>query len=56
MIGGLILGGSEPTKILIRAIGPSLSAFGITGALQDPILELHDGDGSLIFTNDNWRD
>ena len=37
MIGGLILGGSEPTKVLIRAIGPSLSAFGITGALQDPI-------------------
>ncbi len=55
MIGGLIVGGSEPTKVLIRAIGPSLSAFGITGALQDPILELHDGDGSLIFTNDNWR-
>ena len=53
--GGLILGGSEPTKVLIRAIGPSLSAFGITGALQDPTLELHDGDGSLIFTNDNWR-
>ena len=55
MIGGLILGGSAPTKVLIRAIGPSLSAFGVDGALEDPILELHDGDGSVIFTNDNWR-
>ena len=55
MIGGFIVGGSEPTKVLIRAIGPSLSAFGIPGALQDPILELHNGDGSLIFENDNWR-
>ncbi len=55
MIGGLILGGSEPTKVLIRAIGPSLSTFDITGALHDPTLELHNGDGSLIFTNDNWR-
>lgn len=55
MIGGFIVGGSEPTKVIIRAIGPSLSAFGISGALQDPALELHNGDGSLIFGNDNWR-
>ncbi len=55
MIGGLIVGGSEPTKVLIRAIGPSLSAFRVAGALEDPILELYNGDGSLIFENNDWR-
>lgn len=55
MIGGLIVGGSESSEVLIRALGPSLNAFGVKGALQDPVLELHNGDGSLIFKNDNWR-
>lgn len=55
MIAGFIIGGSDPTKVIIRAIGPSLSANGVTGALRDPVLELHDADGSLIFSNDNWR-
>ncbi|MGH8093489.1 MAG: fibronectin type III domain-containing protein [Chthoniobacterales bacterium] len=56
MIGGFIVGGTEPSKVIVRAIGPSLSAAGITGALPDPILELHDSHGSLLFQNDNWRD
>ena len=55
MIAGFIIGGSDPTKVIVRAIGPSLSAADVTGALRDPILELHDADGSLIFSNDNWR-
>jgi len=55
MIGGFIIGGSEPTKVLVRAIGPSLTAFGISGALRDPVLELRNSDGSLLFQNDNWR-
>ena len=55
MIGGFIIGGEEPTKIVIRAIGPSLSASNIPNPLPDPTLELYDGNGSLIFTNDNWR-
>ena len=55
MIGGLIIGGTTPAKIMVRAIGPSLAAFGVTGVLPDPVLELHDKDGSLIFQNDNWR-
>ena len=54
MIGGFILGGSEPTKVLVRAIGPSLRAFGISGALPDPVLELRNSDGSLLFENDDW--
>ena len=55
MIGGFIIGGTEPTEILIRAIGPSLTAFGVSGALLDPVLELRGSDGSLIVENDNWR-
>jgi hypothetical protein len=55
MIGGFIIGGTTPAKIMVRAIGPSLAAFGVSGVLPDPVLELHDKDGSLIFQNDNWR-
>ena len=55
MIGGFIIGGTTPAKIMVRAIGPSLAAFGVTGVLPDPVLELHDKDGSLIYQNDNWR-
>jgi hypothetical protein len=55
MIGGFIVGGTDPSKVIVRAIGPSLTAAGVAGALADPILELHNSDGSLIFQNDNWR-
>ena len=55
MIGGFIIGGADPTKVVIRAIGPSLAASGITNPLPDPVLDLYDGNGSLVFTNDNWR-
>jgi hypothetical protein len=55
LIGGFIISGEDPTKVIVRAIGPSLIQYGITDALLDPILELHGPDGSLIFENDNWR-
>jgi hypothetical protein len=55
MIGGFIIGGEEPTKVIVRAIGPSLIASNVSDALLDPLLELYDGNGSLIFANDNWR-
>lgn len=55
MIGGFIIGGTDPTQVLVRALGPSLTAQGVTGALPDPILELHDGKGNLISSNDDWR-
>ena len=55
MIGGFILGGTAPSKVLVRAIGPSLTAAGVSGVLSDPVLELHDSTGSLIFRNDDWR-
>jgi CSLREA domain-containing protein len=57
LIGGFIPGPSDraPLKVLVRALGPSLTAQGVNGALQDPLLELHDANGTLV-TNDNWRD
>jgi DNA-binding beta-propeller fold protein YncE len=57
MIGGFVLGGgNESTRVLVRAIGPSLAKFGVTGALSDPMLELHDGNGALLQRNNDWRD
>jgi hypothetical protein len=55
MIAGFILAGDQATRVIVRAIGPSLSQAGISQPLADPELELHDGNGSLIFQNDNWR-
>jgi hypothetical protein len=56
MIGGIILIGSTPTKVLLRAIGPSLANSGVPNPLADPVLELYDGNGGLIATNYDWRD
>jgi uncharacterized protein (TIGR03118 family) len=56
LISGVIVNGAGEEQILFRAIGPSLSASGVTDALQDPILELHDGQGNLIEHNDNWME
>jgi len=58
MIGGLIVGGNNAdgkATVLIRAVGPSLASSGLQGALPDPTLELHDGNGGTIATNDNWK-
>ncbi len=52
-IGGFIISGTGPKRILLRALGPSLNAFGLPG-LPDPVLELHYG--SVVVTNDNWQD
>ena len=54
-IGGFIVTGNSPKKVMVRAIGPSLAARSISGRLDDPTLELHDGTGALIGKNDNWR-
>ena len=53
LIGGFIVTGTEQKKIMLRAIGPSLSQF-FSDTLSDPILELRDGTGALIESNDNW--
>ena len=58
MIGGFIIGpaSSGSATVVVRVIGPSLSNFGVSGALQDPTIELHDGNGATIAGNDNWAD
>ena len=54
-IGGFIVQGTGPTRVIIRAIGPELTQYGITNALANPRLELHNGTGALIASNDNWQ-
>ncbi len=55
-VGGLIITGSSTKHVLIRAIGPSLTQFGVPNVLADPVLELH-GPGTFVtVTNNNWRD
>jgi hypothetical protein len=56
LIGGFIVQGSQsqPKKVIVRAIGPSLGVAGVPGAMADPTLELHDSTGATIATNDNW--
>ncbi|MBV9009458.1 MAG: SGNH/GDSL hydrolase family protein [Verrucomicrobia bacterium] len=56
LIGGLIIGVGEPPVVVLRAIGPTLSRYAIVHPLADPMLELHDANGSLIAANDNWQD
>jgi hypothetical protein len=57
MIGGFILGSASGNmNVVIRGLGPSLSQAGLSNVLADPILELHDGNGSLLVSNDNWTD
>ena len=55
MIGGFIVAGNEPKKVILRAIGPELTHYGVPNALADPTLELHDRTGALIASNDNWQ-
>ena len=55
LIGGLIVAGVAPQNVILRAIGPDLASGGVSGSLADPTLELHDGNGVLLQSNDNWR-
>lgn len=57
MIAGFILGGSEAeSRVVVRALGPSLAGAGVSSPLKDPTLQLINGDGTLVRQNDNWQD
>jgi uncharacterized protein GlcG (DUF336 family) len=56
LIGGFIITGKASKKVIVRAMGPSLNAYGVSTALADPVLELHNSAGVVIATNDNWAD
>ena len=55
LIGGFIVSGTAPKSVVLRALGPSLSGFGLSGVLSDPVLSLYNSSGTLIATNDNWQ-
>jgi hypothetical protein len=55
-IGGFIVSGPAPKRVLLRAIGPSLTGLGIPGVLADPVLELHGSGTFATAINNNWRD
>jgi hypothetical protein len=57
MIGGFVVynGDRVPNRVIVRAIGPTLTQYGVPNVLADPTLELHDHNGALIASNDDWR-
>ena len=55
MIAGVIVQ-FHNKQVVVRALGPTLTGFGINNALPDPTLSLYDGNGILLFFNDDWKD
>ncbi len=55
LINGFIITGSDPKTVVLRALGPSLGRFGVSGPLADPILRLYNSSGTLLAINDNWQ-
>jgi hypothetical protein len=55
LINGFIVTGTVPKTLVVRALGPSLAGFGVSGVLTDPVLSVYDSSGTLIATNDDWQ-
>jgi hypothetical protein len=55
LIGGFIVGDVDSATVVVRAIGPSLAGYGVSGVLSDPTLTIYDSSGSVIASNDNWE-
>jgi hypothetical protein len=55
LINGFIISGTDPKTVILRALGPSLSDFGVSGALSDPVLSLYNSSGTFLATNDDWQ-
>ncbi len=56
LIGGILISGTGPRRVIVRGIGPSLANAGVQGPLADPVLTLVDSQGQVIAVNDNWKD
>jgi hypothetical protein len=56
MIGGFIITGNTPKKVVVRGMGPILAGFGISDFLKDPFLEVRSAGGTVLQSNDNWKD
>jgi len=55
LIGGFIISGTDPKSMVLRALGPSLTRFGLSNVLSDPVLKVYNSSGTLIAANDNWQ-
>ena len=55
LISGFIVGDVGSATVVVRALGPSLAAYGVSGVLSDPTLTIYDSTGSAIASNDNWQ-
>jgi hypothetical protein len=55
LIAGFVIGGTTPKNVLVRAAGPALADFGVTGALADPLLVITNGQTQVVARNDNWQ-
>lgn len=55
LIAGIIIGGTTPKNVLIRAAGPGLAGYGVPGTLADPQLSVFDSSGKMVAQNDNWE-
>ena len=56
LIGGLVISGLAPKRVLVRAIGPALTSFGVPDAIADPLLTVYDSNQSIVGKNDDWGD
>jgi hypothetical protein len=56
LISGFMIGDVDSATVVVRALGPSLASFGVSGVLSDPQLTIYDSTGSVIASNDNWQD
>ncbi len=55
LINGFTITGTDPKTVVVRALGPSLTGFGLSGVLPDPVLTVHNSSGAIIASNDNWQ-
>src|SRR5204863_401674 len=55
-IAGFIVTGTDSKSVVVRGLGPTLTQFNVTGVLADPFLSLVDGNGNVVYTNNNWKD
>jgi len=55
LINGFIVSGPDPKTVVVRGLGPSLTAYGLSGVLADPVLTVYDSSGGTVATNDNWQ-
>jgi hypothetical protein len=55
LIAGFVVNGTQPARVLVRGVGPGLAAFGVTGALAQPVLTVYDSAGNAVATNTGWQ-